>query len=534
MSAVFTRQAAAKVDHQVVDRATSPRLPSPRTPFASAGRRLGPDKLRDEELGSEPQRITMLFTIVSYAILMMWGYIREAFRLVVKDQDTTNTAPPGYARIYRGSDDFFSRRIIRRVRDCLNRPINTRAGRIIGVMERRSDEGNKNFEFTGRTIPCINLASYNYLGFSEDIPAVTDSNLEAIEKFGTGSCASCQEGGQSTVLRDLELEIAEFVGKESAVVFAMGFVTNFSGLAPLFDAGTLVISDSLNHASLIGGIRNSTAGQVKVFKHNDIDMLERVIRRSIVEGRPRLNRAWTRIVIVVEGIYSMEGEILDLPRLVALKKKYNCLLYVDEAHSIGALGRRGRGVCEHYNVDPADVDLLMGTFTKSFGSIGGYIAGPKYIVDALKRHSGANLIGDTLHSASAQQALTSLRVMQGKDGTTIGREKIQQLKANATYMRQRLREMRLIILGQDESPVIPIMMYQPGKLAVFSRELLARHVAVVVVGYPATPLMEARCRLCVSAAHTREDLDRALSAIDEVATLVGLRYQYRWPYYLLV
>jgi serine palmitoyltransferase len=188
-------------------------------------------------------------------------------------------------------------------------------------------------------------------------------------------------------------------------------------------------------------------------------------------------------------------------------------------------------VCDHHNVDPADVDLLMGTYTKSFGSIGGYIAGDKRIISDLKKYSSASLLGDAMFSAAAQQALSSLRVMQGKDGTTVGRDKIAQLKANSIYMREELIKKNLIVLGEDASPVIPIMIYQPNKVTIFSRELLKRNVAVVVVGYPATPLFEARCRLCVSAAHTREDIDRAVKTIDEVASIAGIRFAYGWPLY---
>jgi serine palmitoyltransferase len=468
----------------------------------------------------------MVLTILSYALMIFWGYIRDAFRCSVPDADlaVANGSAPGL----RGQDDFFSRRMYRRVRDCWNRPINTRAGRVIGVMERVSDHGNRQFKFTGNTIPCINLASYNYLGFAEDLPSVTEDNLAALERFGTGACTSSQEGGQSSMLRELEQETAHFLGKEAAVVYAMGFVTNFSGLAPLFDKDTLVISDSLNHASLVLGVRSST-GRTKVFKHNDMASLEKTVRAAVVDGQPRTHKRWKRIVILVEGLYSMEGEILDLPRVVEIKKKYKCLLYVDEAHSIGALGATGRGVCEHHGVDPADVDLLMGTYTKSFGSIGGYIAGPRKLIGDLKRYSGGSLLGDTLHSAAAQQALSSLRVLQGKDGTTVGRDKIRQLKENSAYMRQELIKRDLVILGEEASPVIPIMLYQPGKVADFSRACLRRNVAIVVAGYPATPLFEARARLCLSASHTREDIDRALESIDEAASRVGVRFALPWP-----
>jgi serine palmitoyltransferase len=472
----------------------------------------------------------LIFALTTWAFILAagWGFVRDLFRRYVW-ADPELQPKDGYARLATGMTDFFSRRMYRRLRDCFNVPINTRAGRVIGVMERTADAGNKHFEFTGNTIPCVNLASYNYLGFSEDLPSVTEDNLAALERFGTGACASSQEGGQSSVLKELEEETAAFVGKEAAVVYAMGFVTNFSGLAPLFCERTLVISDSLNHASLVLGVRASV-GRVKVFKHNDMSSLEKVVRRAIVDGQPRTHRPWKRIVILVEGIYSMEGEILDLARIVEIKKKYRCLLYVDEAHSIGALGATGRGICEHAGVAPADVDLLMGTYTKSFGSIGGYIAGPKALIADLKQYSGASLAGDTLHSAAAQQALSSLRVMEGKDGTTTGQDKIRRLKENAVFMREELQKRDLVVLGEEDSPVIPVMCYQPYKLGLFSRECLKRNIAIVIVGYPATDPFENRARLCISAAHTRADLERAIEAIDEVADIVGIRYALPWPH----
>jgi serine palmitoyltransferase len=171
----------------------------------------------------------------------------------------------------------------------------------------------------------------------------------------------------------LEKKVAQFVGKEDAIIFDMGYATNSTSIPSLIGKGGLIISDSLNHASIVMGCR-STGAKIKVFRHNDPEDLERVLRQSIAEGQPRTHRDWKKILVVVEGIYSMEGEILRLPEIVAVKKKYKAYLYVDEAHSIGALGKTARGVCDYWGVDPADVDILMGTFTKSFGSVGGYIA----------------------------------------------------------------------------------------------------------------------------------------------------------------
>ena len=512
-------RAAASPTSPAPRAATSPTAaPKPEKPPKAVAKASSPD-------GAPPRHHIAAFiqftTYCSYAILMFFGYVRDFVERLSRKRD------PDYAPLVRDWDDFFTRRLYYRVRDCWNRPVNTRAGRVIGVMERVSKDFNYTFEFTGRTIPCINLASYNYLGFSEDVPAVTEQVLANLDQFGVAACASPAECGRSTTLTELETEIARFAGKEAACVYAMGFVTNFSGLPGLFDKETLVISDSLNHASLVAGVRVSD-GRVKVFPHNNMRALERIIRQAIIEGQPRTHRAWARLVIVVEGIYSMEGDILDLAPIIALKKKYRCLLYIDEAHSIGAIGATGRGVCDYRGVDPRDVDILMGTFTKSFGSIGGYIACDKRVADHLRTHCGASIHGDSLHSAACQQALSALRIMQGLDGTTIGRQRIAQLADNAKYFREQLIRLGMTVYGEGESPVIPAMLYNPAKVSKFSRELLKRNVAVVVVGYPATPLLEARVRFCVSAAHTRADLDRCLQAIDEAIGEACVRFERKW------
>lgn len=466
--------------------------------------------------------IVQFTTYLGYAVLMLFCYLREGFRKIVPN--SRRPCPKGYAPLVRDFDDMYTRRLYYRIRDCWNRPIDSRPGRIISVMERVSKDNNLTFEFTGRSLPCINVASYNYLGFSEDLPQITANNIIALSRYGVSTCAGPAEGGKTDLLADLERQTAAYVGKEDALSFAMGFGTNFGAMPSLFGKDTLLLSDSLNHASIVAGSRISQA-KVKVFPHQRLDILEKIIKSNIVYGQPRTRRPWKRIIIVVEGIYSMEGEIVDLKEVVRIKKQYKCLLYVDEAHSIGALGVSGRGVCEHCGVDPRDVDVLMGTYTKSFGSIGGYVAGDAALINFIRRQSSAYMVCEALSSAAAQQALSSLRVILGQDGTDIGRNKIKQLHENAIYFREGLRKLGLTVFGEESSPVIPAMLYNPAKMPAFSRKLLKRGLAVVVVGYPATSLIESRARFCVSAAHTRQDLDRALQAIDEVANEAMVRYE---------
>ncbi|KAG7238677.1 hypothetical protein INR49_030643 [Caranx melampygus] len=213
--------------------------------------------------------------------------------------------------------------------------------------------------------------------------------------------------------------------------------------------------------------------------------------------------------------------------VIALKKRYKAYLYLDEAHSIGALGPNGRGVVDYFGLDPKDVDIMMGTFTKSFGAAGGYIGGKKELIDYLRSHSHSALYATSMSPPVAQQIITSMKIIMGEDGTTLGADRLRQLSENTTYFRRKLRDMGFIIYGNDDSPVVPMMLYMPAKIGAFGREMLKRNIGTVVVGFPATPIIESRARFCVSAAHTREMLDTALAAISEVGDLLQLKYSRR-------
>lgn len=379
-------------------------------------------------------------------------------------------------------------------------------------------------KLTGHTKRCLNLGSYNYLGFASKDDYCTPRVQSSLDQFGVSTCSSRSDAGTTAIHAELELAVAKFVGTESAVVFGMGYATNSAVIPALVGKGCLIISDSLNHASIVTGAKASGA-KVKVFRHNDADHLDAILRNSISEGQPRTHRPWKKIVIIVEGIYSMEGEACNLRAIVEVKKKYKAYLYLDEAHSIGALGETGKGCCEHWGVSPADVDVMMGTFTKSFGSCGGYIAGDKDLVRYIKRHGPAHLYATSISPAAAQQILSAIKLINGDDGTTRGLEKVRKLHDNANYIRKNLLAMGLHVLGDWNSPVMPIMIYHSGKLPVFSRECLNNNVAMVVVGFPATHVLLVRARVCISAAHSQEDLDYALEVIEHVASLCMLKYR---------
>ena len=321
----------------------------------------------------------------------------------------------------------------------------------------------------------------------------------------------------------MEETVASFLGVESAFVYGMGFATNSNTIPILAGKNCLIISDEFNHKSIVDGVRLSGAS-VKVFKHNNMAHLEYILRHAIVEGHPRTHRPWKKILIIVEGIYSMEGEMAKLREIMALKKRYKAYLYLDEAHSIGALGKTGRGVCEQQGVNPKEVDVMMGTFTKSFGSCGGYIAGTKALVDHVRSSSPANFYATSMSPSSVQQIISSINVIAGKDGSTRGLQKLRNLRANSNYFRQELKARGFHVLGDEDSPVVPVMTYYASKIPAVSRLCLERNLAVVLVGFPATALILSRMRICLSAAHTLEELKLAVELIDEIGDKCMIKY----------
>ena len=265
------------------------------------------------------------------------------------------TRKKGFATLFSSWESFYTRRLYHKIRDCWERPICSDPGSHIQVMERVSENRNYSFEFTGKVIDCFNTGSYNYLGFAEDWQTTCKKPVfEALEKWPLSMCSPRQDVGNTVLHEKLESIVAEFVGKEAACLYAMGYDTNASTIPALMGPESLIISDSLNHTSLVNGARGSPAS-IRVFRHNDIDSLEQILREAIVRGQPKHHRPWKKILVMVEGIYSMEGDICWLPEIVSVCKKYKSYIFVDEAHSIGALGRTGRGVCEHTGVDPKDI-----------------------------------------------------------------------------------------------------------------------------------------------------------------------------------
>ncbi|XP_071701879.1 long chain base biosynthesis protein 2a-like [Rutidosis leptorrhynchoides] len=465
--------------------------------------------------------VTALTTYFSYGLLFAFGQLRDFFRNIFdwwKDNKLQ-----GYAPICLGLEDFYIRRLYLRIQDCFGRPISSPPDAWFDVVERVSNDNNKTLRRTTNVNRSLNLGSYNYLGFAAADEYCTPRVIQTMKTYLASTCSPRVDGGTTALHTELEEVVADFVGKPAAIVTGMGYVTNSAILPVLIGKGGLIVSDTLNHNSIVNGARGSGA-TVEVFQHNTPSSLENVLRGCIADGQRRTHRPWKKIIVVVEGIYSMEGEICKLPEIVAICKKYKAYVYLDEAHSIGAIGKTGRGVCELLGVDTADVDIMMGTFTKSFGSCGGYIAGSKELIQYLKYTCPAHLYATSISPPAAQQIISSINVILGKDGSSRGAQKLAQIRENSNYFRSELQKLGFEVLGDNDSPVMPIMLYNPAKIPAFSRECLKRNVAVVTVAFPATPLLLARARICISAAHTREDLVKALEVISTVGDMVGIKY----------
>lgn len=473
----------------------------------------------------EPHYYYIFTTYISYLILILVGHIRDFFgkRFGNPKHYRALKAANGYAALNDDFDNFYVRRLKMRLDDCFARTTTGVPGRFITLLDRKSNDFNRTYQYTGTFTETLNMSSYNYLGFAQSDGPCADAVEECVKRYGVSFCSPRGEVGTSDLAAEVEREVADFVGKESAMVFSMGYVTNASSFPAIVGKGCLIISDEYNHASIRIGARLSGA-VIQSFKHNNMKALERVLREAISQGQPRTHRPWKKILVVVEGLYSMEGTMCDLPGVLALKEKYKFYLFVDEAHSVGALGPRGRGVCDYFGVDPAKVDILMGTLTKSFGANGGYIAADKAIIDKLKSTNACTLYGESPAPCVLMQILASLKLITGELCTGQGEERLQRIAFNSRYLRLGLKRLGFIVAGHDDSPIIPIMLYHPAKLPAFSHEMLRRKISVVVVGYPATPLISSRARFCVSSAHNKEDLDRLLAACDEVGDILQIKY----------
>ncbi|MFH1532634.1 MAG: aminotransferase class I/II-fold pyridoxal phosphate-dependent enzyme [Pseudomonadota bacterium] len=342
----------------------------------------------------------------------------------------------------------------------------------------------------------INLASYNYMGFAAH-PEVIEAAREALSKYGTGACGSPLLSGLSDLHLELEEQLSRFMGRESTMLFNSGFGGAMGALAGMLRKGDAAVVDEKSHLSLIAGANVSRA-KLHFFKHNDPASLDAVLTQT--EGKRR--------IVVVEGIYSMDGDMADLPALLEVSEKHRVGMFIDEAHSILAWGRTGRGITEHHGVGER-VGLVFATFSKAFAGVGGYVSGKKATLDYLRYYSNPYGFSCALPPSVVAGLLKALEISQRDPSIR------QTLMDNTAYFHEHLKAMGLNV-GDSTTQVVPIIIGSDRKLLYdLCHEMNGKGLFLPPVDYPSVPEDGLRYRAAVTAAHTREDLDEALQIIKD-------------------
>jgi glycine C-acetyltransferase len=352
----------------------------------------------------------------------------------------------------------------------------------------------------------INLASNNYLGLTTH-PKMRRAAIEAVRKYGVGSGAVRSIAGTMKIHMELEEQIARFKNTEACVVFQSGFAANAGTVSAVLGKEDLIISDELNHASIIDGCRLSKAA-IKVFKHKDLNDCERVLKET---------ENWNgKKLLVTDGVFSMDGDIADLPGLCTLAEKYNCITMVDDAHSSGVLGRNGRGTVDHQNCH-GRVDIQVGTLSKAIGVLGGYVCGSRELIEYLY-HRARPFIFSTSHPPSVVASCQAgFELLDSEAGAKL----VKKLWANTGFFKRKLKKLGFKT-GPSETPITPILVGEAAKAFEFGRELFAEGVFAPAIGYPTVAEGKARLRAIVTATHKRADLERALEILERVGKKLAI------------
>jgi 8-amino-7-oxononanoate synthase len=348
----------------------------------------------------------------------------------------------------------------------------------------------------------IMVGSNNYLGLTNH-PKVKEAAIEAVKKYGSGCAGSRFLNGTLDIHVKLEEKLARFIRKEAALVFSTGFQVNLGVISALAGKDDVIIIDKMDHASIIDGCRLSY-GEVKKFRHNDMADLERVLQQSGERGK----------LIIVDGVFSMEGDIVNLPKVVELAKAYGARLMVDDAHGIGVLGKTGRGTAEHFGLED-EVDIIMGTYSKSLASIGGFIAGSEKVVHYIKHFARALIFSASPPPASVAAVSVALDIIDNEP------ERIERLWKNTRKMLKGLKDLGFKV-GPSETPIIPVIV--GDNETAFKMALLLQEEGIFanVAVSPAVPEGKALIRTSYMATHTEEQLDKVLSAFEKSGRALGL------------
>ncbi|MEL7266773.1 MAG: aminotransferase class I/II-fold pyridoxal phosphate-dependent enzyme, partial [Planctomycetota bacterium] len=336
----------------------------------------------------------------------------------------------------------------------------------------------------------VSFASYNYLGTSGDAD-VNAATVQAVNRYGTSTSASRLVSGERPLHRDLESGLAEWIGVDNAITMVGGHATNETTIGHLVGAGDLIVHDGLSHNSIVQGALLSGAAR-QPFPHNDFDALDRMLATARDQYR--------RVLIIVEGVYSMDGDFPDLPKFIEVKKRHNALLMVDEAHSIGTMGETGRGIGQHFAINPRDVDVWMGTMSKSFGSCGGYIAGSNALVELLRYTAPGFVFSCGLPPAAAAASLASLQILKDQP------QRVAKLQSNSRLFLNLVRDGGLDTGPAAGTPVVPVITGNSMLALRLSDRMMADGINVQPILYPAVDESAARLRFFITSTHSETQL----------------------------
>ncbi|HEY8417071.1 MAG TPA: glycine C-acetyltransferase [Limnochordales bacterium] len=349
----------------------------------------------------------------------------------------------------------------------------------------------------------VNLSSNNYLGLANH-PRLGEAALKAIEEYGAGTASVRTIAGTMSLHVELERRLAAFKRTEAALVFQSGFTANAGTVAAILGRGDVIISDELNHASIIDGCRLSRA-EIKVFPHKDVAAMRKRLEES---------RGARRVLVITDGVFSMDGDIAPLPDIVAVAKAYGAITMVDDAHASGVLGANGRGTVDHFGLH-GQVDIQVGTLSKAIGVLGGYVAGSRLLIDYLIQRARPFLFSTSHPPAVTAACLAALDILESEP------ERIRRLWDNARYFRDGLADAGFDVKG-SETPIIPVIVGEGERAMRLSDRLFEEGVFAQGIAFPTVPRGKARVRTIVTAAHTRDDLDQALAAFRQVGRELGV------------
>ena len=344
----------------------------------------------------------------------------------------------------------------------------------------------------------VNLSSNNYLGLANH-PRVKDASRQALDKYGVGAGSVRTIVGNQDLLETLETLLAEFKHEEAVMCFQSGLNCNIGTIQAIVEKGDLIVSDALNHASIIDGVRLSKADKA-VYQHCDMDDLERILKEKRSEYR--------NVLIITDSVFSMDGDLAPLPQIVELAKRYDALTYVDDAHGSGVLGKSGRGTIDHFGLH-GEIDFIIGTLSKAIGVIGGYVATKHNVKEWLLHRARPLLFSTALPPAATAATIESVKMLMESEEYT------KKLWENARYFKAAL-DSKGFDIGKSETPITPVMIGNEAKTMAFSKALLEEGVFVSGIVFPTVPKGKGRCRVMISASHTKEDLDKAISAFYKV------------------